>query len=201
MIASKSPRRVMIVSGGDKLYAYLSGVLPPADFLPLLQVRSAGEAKRALQQTPADILVVDMPLPDESGVELALSMAEESMGVLLVVKSELVDKTACQVEDSGVLTLAKPNSRQAFYSAFRLLAALSARLQRMETQNRTLQEKMADIRVVNRAKWLLIERMHMSERDAHYFIEKRAMDARASRREVAESILQAGDECVINNKG
>ena len=194
MIASKAPRRVMIVSGSDKLYAYLSGVLPPADFSPLLQAHSAGEAKRTLQHTPADILVIDLPLPDESGTDFALSMAEQSIGILLVVKSELLDKTAYQVEDSGVLTLAKPNSRQAFYSAFKLLAALSVRLQRMETQNRSLQEKMADIRVVNRAKWLLIERMHMSERDAHYFIEKRAMDARASRREVAESILLAYDE-------
>ena len=76
MIASKSPRRVMIVSGSDKLYAYLSGVLPLADFSPLLQAHSAGEAKRTLQHTPADILVIDLPLPDESGTDFALSMAE-----------------------------------------------------------------------------------------------------------------------------
>ncbi|UKI36573.1 MAG: ANTAR domain-containing protein [Clostridiales bacterium] len=31
---------------------------------------------------------------------------------------------------------------------------------------------MADIRVVNRAKWLLMEKLNLSEKDAHYYIEK-----------------------------
>ena len=50
-----------------------------------------------------------------------------------------------------------------------------------------------DIRTVNRAKWLLIERMKMTEQEAHYFIEKQAMDLRVSRREMAENIIRAYD--------
>ena len=64
----------------------------------------------------------------------------------------------------------------------------------MEKKNKTLQEKMADIRVVNRAKWLLIEHLNMTERDSHYYIEKQAMDTRLSRREVAEHIIRTYDK-------
>ena len=63
----------------------------------------------------------------------------------------------------------------------------------MEKKNQALQEKMQDIRTVNRAKWLLIERHRMTEEDAHYFIEKQAMDMRLSRREVAENIIRSYD--------
>ena len=63
----------------------------------------------------------------------------------------------------------------------------------MEKKNRTLQEKMADIRAVNRAKWLLIEKLGMSESEAHYYIEKRAMDERVPRRELAENIIRSYD--------
>ena len=191
MTASKERRRVLIVSGGDRLFEYFSSLLPPADFYPIAKAGSAGEARRALLHTGADIVIIDTPLPDGFGTDLALDIAGQSLGVMLVVKAELFDRICCKVEDAGVLTVSKPNSRQVLYSSVRLLAALSARLQKSESRNRSLQEKMADIRVVNRAKWLLIERLGLSEADAHRLIEKRAMDERIPRRQVAEGIISS----------
>ena len=43
-------------------------------------------------------------------------------------------------------------------------------------------------------KWLLIENLKMSESDAHYYIEKQAMDTRLSRREVAQGIIRTYDK-------
>ena len=43
--------------------------------------------------------------------------------------------------------------------------------------------------MVNRAKWLLIEELKMTEQEAHRYIEKRAMDRCVTRRAVAEQIL------------
>ena len=191
MTASKERRRVLIVSGGDKLFEYFSSLLPSADFYPITRAGSAGEAKRMLLQTGADIVIIDTPLPDEFGVSFAQDIAGRSLGIMLVVKTELYDRVCHKVEDHGILTVCKPNSRQILYSSVRLLAALSARLQKSESRNKSLQEKMEDIRVVNRAKWLLIERLGLSEADAHRLIEKRAMDERVSRRQVAEGIISS----------
>ena len=55
-------------------------------------------------------------------------------------------------------------------------------------------EKVAELRTVNHAKWLLIQHHHMTEQDAHYYIEKQAMDTRLSRREVADSIIRTYDK-------
>ena len=191
MTALKERRRVLIVSGGDKLFEYFSSLLPSADFYPITRAGSAGEAKRMLLQTGADIVIIDTPLPDEFGVSLAQDIAGRSLGIMLVVKTELYDRVCHKVEDHGILTVCKPNSRQILYSSVRLLAALSARLQKSESRNKSLQEKMEDIRVVNRAKWLLIEKLGLSEADAHRLIEKRAMDERVSRRQVAEGIISS----------
>ena len=49
---------------------------------------------------------------------------------------------------------------------------------------------MAEIRIVNRAKWLLITEKHLSEPEAHRYIEKQAMDRCLPRREVAEEIIR-----------
>ena len=48
---------------------------------------------------------------------------------------------------------------------------------------------MEEIRMVNRAKWLLIEQLKMTEQQAHRYIEKQAMDRCITRRAVAEQIL------------
>lgn len=49
---------------------------------------------------------------------------------------------------------------------------------------------MDEIRIVNRAKWVLITQLKMDEAQAHHYIERQAMDTRTSRREVAESVIK-----------
>ena len=193
MATAKRKFRVLVAGSGDKIYDYIVQTLPRSGYDPILKAEDAGEARRLLLDSPVDIVIINTPLSDDFGVELALDLAEGSTGVLLLVKNELYAQVCYKVEDSGVLTMGKPMTRQGFYSAVKLLSAMSARLSKMEKVNRTLQEKMADIRVVNRAKWLLIEHHHMKEQDAHYFIEKQAMDTRMSRREVAENIIRTYD--------
>lgn len=193
MATEKRKYRVLVADSGDKIYDYISQSLPRSDYDPILRAGDAGETRRMLLNAPVDIVIINTPLKDDFGTELALDLADGSAGVLLLVKNELYDQICYKVEDSGVLTLGKPTSRQGFYSAVKLLTAMTARLSKLEKANHTLQEKMADIRVVNRAKWLLIEHHHMKEQDAHYFIEKQAMDTRLSRREVAENIIRSYD--------
>jgi AmiR/NasT family two-component response regulator len=52
-----------------------------------------------------------------------------------------------------------------------------------------LQLKIEEIRLVNRAKAILIQYLKMTEQEAHKYIEKQAMDLRITKREVATSIL------------
>lgn len=193
MATEKRKYRVLVADSGDKIYEYISQSLSRGDYDPIVKAGDAGGVRRMMLDAPADIVIINTPLRDEFGTELAIDLAEGTAGVLLLVKNELYDQVCYKAEDSGVLTLGKPTSRQGFYSAVKLLTAMTARLSRLEKVNHTLQEKMADIRVVNRAKWLLIEHHHMKEQDAHYFIEKQAMDTRLSRREVAENIIRSYD--------
>ena len=183
----KAKRRVMIVSASDKIFDFAADLLPPGEFVFEEPARSAGEAR-------VDILIINTPLPDDFGTELATELSDSTMGILLLVKNDLVDQAAYKVEDFGVLTLAKPCGKQSFYQAVKLLSATSAKLERLDEKNRTLEEKMADIRMVNRAKWLLIDNLGMNEKDAHHYIEKRAMDSRQTRREVAEGIIRTYDK-------
>ena len=146
-----------------------------------------------LLETSADIVIINAPLRDEFGTQLAQNLADDNLAVILLVPGESYDQVCYKVEDDGVLTLGKPLSSQALQTAIRLATALRAKLQKLDKKNQALQEKMQDIRTVNRAKWLLMEQLRMTENEAHYYIEKQAMDMRLSRREVAENIIRSYD--------
>lgn len=151
---------------------------------------SGAAARRALNEGDFSLVLVNAPLPDEFGHELAQAAARDTAaGVLLLVKAEQAEQAAGLVEDDGVFVLAKPLSRTLFSQALRMARAVSARLDGLARENRRLQSRIQDIRLVDRAKCLLIELRGMTEPEAHAYIERRAMDSRKSKRQVAEEIL------------
>ena len=191
MATGKNKYRVLSVGCNEKICEFISALLPKKNYDTLQCAVTAGEARRILLDSDMDIIILNAPLKDEFGTQLALDLADDNLGVLLLVPTDVYEQVCTKVEDNGVVTLPKPMSRQSFYTAIKILTAMRGKLLRMDQKNRALQEKMMDIRTVNWAKWLLIERNHMSETDAHYFIERQAMNLMISRREAAERIIHS----------
>ena len=154
-------------------------------------VRDAASARRLLLEQSFDIVIVNAPLPDEFGTQLALELSETSgAGVLLLVKAEQYPELSARRTPNGILTLQKPTTPQLLTQTLQLLCGTRERLRRMEQKTASFEEKMAEIRLVNRAKCLLIERKAMTEQEAHGWIEKQAMDRCVCRKNIAEQILQ-----------
>lgn len=194
MASGKNIYKVLVAGANDKTFALLQALLPGSSYDPPLRAGSAGEAKRMALDYAVDIAILNAPMRDEFGTQLALSLARDNVGVLLLVPGESFDGVRDQVEDEGVMALAKPLTRQTLEMGLHMITALRGKLLQMDRRNRALQEKMTDIRTINRAKWLLIEQLRMTESEAHYYIERQAMDTRLSRREVAENIIRSYDQ-------
>lgn len=193
MVTGKRKYRVLVAGANDKLGESIAALLPKNEYEPPVFAASVGEIRRLALESTMDLVVLNTPLKDEFGTRLALDLADYNIAVLLMVQGDVFDQVCYKVEDYGVLTLAKPVSRQGFYTAVKLLTAMRAKMLRMEKKNQALQEKMQDIRTINRAKWLLITNLQMTEDEAHYHIEKKAMNSRLSRREAAEEIIRTYD--------
>ena len=90
----------------------------------------------------------------------------------------------------GVFTLPKPTSKSTLSTALNWMSSTRERLRKSEKKALSIEEKMEEIRIVNRAKWLLISELKMDEPEAHRYIEKQAMDRCISKRIVAEEIIK-----------
>lgn len=181
---------VMVVSTTDKALGFFQKILPKEQFYPLTWVRSAGEAQRMLIDRSVDIVVINAPLKDEMGTELAIEFAQNhSCGVMMMVKNDIYEQVTYKVEEYGVLTLPRPCTAQQVFQTMKLLLATQHRLRAMEKKTASLEEKMKEIRLVNRAKGLLMDNLKFTEQEAHRYIEKAAMDNCKKRSEIAQNII------------
>lgn len=181
----------LICSGTDKGRAFLAELLRANLFTEITTVQSGAEARSLLIQKDFELIIINAPLTDESGEGLSIRAADISLaGVLLIVKAENADDVFAKVEDYGVVVLPKPFSRAMFFQTLKLMAATRRRMLGLQRENEELQKKIETIRLVDRAKCVLIQHLNFTEPQAHRYIEKQAMDRRISKREVAEGILK-----------
>ncbi len=187
---SRRTYSVLVVAAAAKFHMSLREMLPEDRYDPVCAAGSVSEARRALLERPFDIVVISTPLPDEFGTKLAMHVVDSSSaGVLLLVGAEHYPDISVHLSPYGILTLQKPTTPQLILQSLQLLCGTRERLRKMEQKTASIEEKMAEIRLVNRAKWLLIDREGMTEQDAHRFIEKQAMDRCVTRRTVADQII------------
>ena len=131
------------------------------------------------------------PLPDDPGIRFAIDTANERESVvLLMVRAELHEEIHYKAAQHGVFTLPKPTSKSTMVTAVSWLSSAREGLRKNRKKALTLEEKMEEIRIVNRAKWLLIGELKLEESEAHRYIEKQAMDRCVTKREVAEEIIK-----------
>lgn len=191
MSLKESVYSVLVVSNAKSLNASLRTLLPDFKFSPICFESSISSAKRTLLERHFDFVIINSPLPDDPGLSFAIDLChEKSMVALLLVKTELYTATYEKVAEHGVYVLSKPLAKSVLLQAVDWMVSTHGRLKKLEKKTMSIEDKMKEIRTVNRAKWLLIDQLKMTEADAHHYIEKQAMDSCMSKKAVAENILK-----------
>lgn len=181
---------VLVISAKEKFNASLQSLLPESKYAPVQMVSSVSLAKRVLLERSFDFVFINTPLPDDFGTRFAIEISgNKGTVILLLVRNEVYEEVCDKVTEYGILTLPKPASKQMVAHTLNFMAGIRERLRKLEKKSLSMEEKMKEIRLVNRAKWVLIDELKMSETDAHRYIEKQAMDHCVSRREIAEEII------------
>jgi Response regulator with putative antiterminator output domain len=180
---------VLIVSSSEQFNITVKKVLPDRRF-DIIEIRkSASSARRELLVREYDLVIVNAPLQDGLGTEFVMDVVEKhSSGVILAVPTEVYQNVNDHLIEHGVMTLQKPIKLAELERMIRLVIAMNDRLRAVHKKLRTLNEKMEELKIVSRAKIVLVER-GMSEADAHEYIIREAMNKGLTKRQVAEEIV------------
>ena len=191
MIFRETTYSVLLASADEKLNSAVLPVLAPGEYWPVCLAKNGAEARRLAAERSFDLILVNDPLPGCSALQLAEELSAGSPAVAaLLVRSEEADDVYFRCVEQGVSVIPKPLAKAAFLQMLHLLCASREKLRQSEAKQQTVEDRMAQIRLVNRAKWALIEQEGLTEPQAHRKIEKLAMDRRVSKEQIAEEILE-----------
>lgn len=182
---------VLIAAASERFRDSLLSLLPESTYSPVVTAASVGAAERARSQRDFDFVFISSPLPDDAGIRFAIDCCRTGGTVVVLFAAAAVyDSIRAKVTERGVFVLPRPVPRDAILRGLGWMTAARERLRGYEKKVQPIEEKMEEIRLVNRAKWLLISELKMSEPDAHRYISHQAMDRCLPKRTVAEEIIK-----------
>mgnify|MGYP005810442835 CR=1 FL=1 len=118
---------ILVLSKSEQPTQILRELLPHDTYGSILFSSSIAQARRQLLARRVDLLIIDTPLKEESGIRFANEIAQRSSpGLLVLMNASLYHQLAAPMEDAGIPVLAKPVSRQAPYPSVRCAPCNSA---------------------------------------------------------------------------
>lgn len=183
-------KSVLIMSKTEKSFDPLIELMKSEGYNEFVTACTTQEAKNFIAKRVFDIILINTPIFDGGGIDLSVELCEHTQsGVFVLMKPDVYEKCVDIVESKGVFPMQKPLNRTAFHQCLRVWEISKMRLGSLEQENTKLKLQVEEMKVINRAKCTLMQCLMMSEKQAHRYIEKQAMDMRISKLQVAQRVL------------
>lgn len=184
-------RNVLIVSSNEKMNVYVKEFLNTEPLVNITSCRHGSKARRMTLEHTYDIIIINYPLLDEKDYELPLDLASKSdASILIMVGNKVYETLHDKMETSGIFALCKPVNKTVLMQVLRFAIITQNHLGRIRNKTVVLTNKLQEIKIIDRAKCLLIEKENISEQQAHRYLEKKAMDTQSSRLQVAKRLIE-----------
>ena len=152
---------------------------------------TSGAIRRGVDISKFDSVIISTPLSDEFGLDLVADIAKDTKnGVVVLAKREIADEVQKKIRFTGAFVLPRPFNKALLVQTIKLAEVAHIGMAKLEEENRQLSQQLSDMKIVNRAKSMLMQYLNLTEEQAHRHIQKQAMDLRKTQRAVAEDILK-----------
>ena len=174
----------LVIAAPSGVVKKLQSILGAAEIEADAVCYSGQEALELLKEEEA-LLLTAVKLDDMTGAELA-EQAGDAINVLMIVPGDYDEETA-----DHVLLLRNPLSPDALVQAVRTMSHCAARMRALRAKAEKLDRQLKERKVIDRAKGRLMDALHLTEKEAHYRIQKKSMDTGRRIADVAQEILDS----------
>lgn len=152
---------------------------------------TSGSIVRGVDVSEFDSVIISTPLSDEFGLDLVADISKDAKnGVVVLAKHEIADEVQRKLRFTGAFVLPRPFNKAMLIQTVKMAEIAHIGMAKLEEENRHLTQQISDIKIVNRAKSMLMQYLNLTEEQAHRHIQKQAMDLRKTQRAIAEDILK-----------
>lgn len=183
--------KALLVTKNSPVAGILRALLEENSYTVEAVVGTSSRALELANDPLYDVAVINAPIEDCNGIDTAVNISKNTAcGVILLVQADKAAFVGKNVIDYGVVVVPKPINKMLFKQSLGVVRAAKKRYAGLSAENQRLKTSLEEAKVINRAKFLLMQYLSLSEERAHRYIEKQAMDMRISRLEVARQILR-----------
>jgi response regulator NasT len=180
--------RIVVAEDETLIRMDLVEMLTESGYQVVAQATNGQEAITLATEHKPDLIILDVKMPILDGI----SAAEQLIGICPVLmltafsQKELVERA----RDSGVMAyVVKPFTINDLLPAIEISISRHRQMKTLENEVADLYERLETRKLLDRAKGILMKALNLSEPEAFTWIQKTAMDQRASMRAVAEAII------------
>lgn len=189
---SVQPRTILIAEDEHLLARDLSHELSELGFRVIGPAANGRQAIELAEKHEPDLALLDLRMPEMDGIE-AGRILYEKLGIPVVVLTAHSDDhyvTACQ--EMGVFGyMLKPADAEELRITIRVAWGRYQEQCELRDEVGTLERKLEERKLVERAKGVLMQKLNLSEPEAMKRLQKQARDTRRPMAELARSILDA----------
>ncbi len=159
------------------------------------------DAVEASRRVRPDVILMDVNMPVFDGLGAAESILSEKLAGCVVIVSGYSDRAniarAAQAGVSGWIV--KPVEKKQLQPVLEIAQFGAARVESLRAENALLEKKLADQKMIDRAKALLAEQQDISEREAYRRLQVLSMEKRCTLAALAARVVESGsDKTTVN---
>ena len=181
---------LLIARPEDKITS-VTDFLKGEGFLQITCSISWEEAKSLAQKNEFDLILINCaPVPLEEQASAAYFSETTKSFVVIIAPNEYADELAEKTAENGVLVISRPVNRHLFHHYLQFVSVFKRRMLGVWQENSNLKHMVEEIKVIDRAKYLLMQCLSMTENQAHQYLQRQAMDMRMTKFEVAMYVIR-----------
>ena len=186
--------RVLLVNDTEKPIGELRAALQAAGYEVLEEVAAADALLKAVESQQPDAVIIDVDSPSRDTLEQLAVMHRHAPRPVVMFSADGDDRLIREVVAAGVTAYVVDGLTPA-----RLAPILQVALARFEQQSHVrrqlseVQQQLADRKLIDRAKGLLVEKRGMSEADAYASMRQLAMRQNQKLVDIARQIIAMAD--------
>jgi len=185
---SNTMYRIVVAEDETLIRMDLVEMLTESGYQVVAQATNGQEAITLATEHKPDLIILDVKMPILDGISAAEQLINICPVLMLTAFSqkELVERA----RDSGVMAyVVKPFTINDLLPAIEISISRHRQMKTLESEVADLYERLETRKLLDRAKGILMKALNLSEPEAFSWIQKTAMDQRASMRAVAEAII------------
>ncbi len=181
---------ILVIAEKKEAYTFLKSALEQT-YREILHAAGMSEAKTRIGSEKVCMVFIFTPLSTGNGVEEAKEFIDRrGIPSVIIAGNDIYPEIVYRTQGRQIFVLTYPAKKGLILQTANILCECQRQLKRVMAERDRLQEKLADMSVINRAKLCLIERRQLKEDEAHHYIEKLAMDKGLTKRKAAELVLE-----------